>query len=151
MQSIEIIKFQRRKQILLPLIFICHSRLIHFYQINCHYHFLMHLSLFPTHLSLSLSCFLHTKLFQFLIPVPRAEVTVEYERREYYLVPSYCNFLIQKKIYFYRNAKIFRTIMYFTATIHGWYEVDKKGHTNIGYCQQINQLSRETQTLETTK
>jgi hypothetical protein len=46
-----------------------------------------------------------------------------------------------KKISFYRNAKIFRTIMYFTATIRGWYEVDKKGHTNIGYCQ----------TLETTK
>jgi hypothetical protein len=75
--------FMVRKEF--ALLFICHSSLRRFSQINCHSHFPMHLTLFPIRLYLYLSppYFLCTTPFYLLIHVPRAKVADKKKRREY--------------------------------------------------------------------
>jgi hypothetical protein len=66
--------------VLHPFVFIFHSRLSHFSQINCHSHISMHLSLFPTHFS--------------LFPRTRRRVTYHYIKKKKHISISISLFLV---------------------------------------------------------
>lgn len=104
--------------LLTPFTFTCHSTVSNFYQITCHSHFSMYLSLFPVHLYLYLylylspPLFLYTHLFHLsLIPVPRARMTSKSERREYFI------FVVKTQKIMDMSSYLFCTLSLFS---YGW-------------------------------